>query len=72
MRVAQWSPEVAVLASVHDLLAHLVSVTYQVNGNKAPRVTPYPRPSTAAQRAQLAAKHETQDMFRRMLYPSQE
>lgn len=69
MRVAEWSPEVAVLASVHDIVAQLLAVTYAANGNKPPKISPYPRPMTAQQRLEAVELRRKQDAVRQMLYP---
>lgn len=49
--MSEWSPERELLAVVVDRLGDVLRALVAVNGGKPPRVPPYPRPTTAWQRA---------------------
>lgn len=66
-RLTEFSPEVEVLASVHDLLGSLLSVVVSLGGGKPPKVTPYRRPVTAGQVAERAqARREHRELVYRL------
>lgn len=54
--LAEFPPVVEALAKVHDLLAALVSVQVARGGGQPPKIAPYPRPVTAAERAAKRAR----------------
>jgi hypothetical protein len=67
-RLAEFPPVVEALASVHDLLAALLSVQISRGGGRPPQIAAYPRPVTAAQRvARRARMSRHRDLVARML-----
>jgi hypothetical protein len=56
--LAEFPPVVEALASVHDLLASLLAVQVSRGGGQPPKIPPYPRPVTAAQRAASRARRD--------------
>lgn len=62
--MSTWSPEVAMLADLIDVVSSLRSTLVAVNskpGSKPPAVTPYPRPGTMLEkvrREQRLRRHE--------------
>jgi len=60
--LAEFSPEVQVMAEVRDLLATLIGVQVARAGKKPQKVKPYPRPESALERVrrrQQYANHRT-------------
>lgn len=60
-RLSQWSHESELLAVIIDRLGALVSVEVAAAGGKPPKIEPYARPVTAAQRARTLSpigRHE--------------
>lgn len=68
-RMSEWTPEREVLADIFDRLGTLVSVLMQVNGNKAPHLSTFPRPITATQRLIAADRRQKHDSLSARLYP---
>lgn len=61
-RLAEFSPEVQVMAEVRDLLASLIGVQIARAGKKPKKIKPYPRPESALERIrrrQQYANHRT-------------
>lgn len=54
--LTEYSPEVAVLAEVRDVLVQTLNVLVKVNGGKPSRFKPYPRPETALDKALRTAR----------------
>lgn len=48
--LTSWTPEVAQLVNLTDLLKNLIAVTISAANGKAPKVAPSPRPETAIDR----------------------
>ncbi|MGH3097351.1 MAG: hypothetical protein ACRDMV_15310 [Streptosporangiales bacterium] len=66
--LTDWTPEVKVLVEVRDLLVTLIGITAKVAGGKPPKIPPYPRPVTGAQRARRQQRYEQhQALVRRVL-----
>lgn len=61
-RISQWTPELEAFAAIFDRLGVLVSATIGAAGVKPPEIQPYPRPTTAIERARENAdldRHES-------------
>jgi hypothetical protein len=56
-RLAEFSPEVQVLAEVRDLLATLIGVQVARAGKKPKKVKPYPRPESALERVRRRERY---------------
>lgn len=71
-RMSEWTPEREVGADIFDRLGTLISVEMQMNGNKNPRLKPYPRPVTATQRLMDSERKRQHDWLSERLYPKPE
>jgi hypothetical protein len=49
-RLTEWSPEVAAIVASFDRLGDILCTLIAANGGKPPKIPPYPRPVTAAER----------------------
>lgn len=58
-RLAEFSPEVQVLAEVRDLLASLIGVQIARAGKKPKKIKPYPRPVSALDRVRQRRRYAT-------------
>jgi hypothetical protein len=58
-RLAEFSPEVQVLAEVRDLLASLIGVQIARAGKKPKKIKPYPRPVSAIERVRKRQQYAT-------------
>ncbi len=59
--IAEWSPEVELLAAVYDRLGDLLAVTVTARGKKPKLPKPWPRPRTAADRVRARKRKQTYD-----------
>lgn len=67
-RLTEFSPEVAALAAAFDRLGELIGTLVAVNGGTPPKLEPYPRPVTAAERVRRRKRMEAHyDLVRRVL-----
>lgn len=67
-RVSEWSLEVDLLARLHDLIGQQLRTTVQVHSKSSvPKMDPYPRPFTAADRAQMRQKDAVYEFLQRTL-----
>ncbi|KAB2344883.1 hypothetical protein [Actinomadura rudentiformis] len=58
-RLTEWTPEVRALADLIDRIGALIRVQVAQNSRgRPPEITPYPRPDTAARRAERRARRE--------------
>jgi aminoglycoside/choline kinase family phosphotransferase len=58
-RLAEFSPEVQVMAEVRDLLASLIGVQIARAGKKPQKIKPYPRPESALERVRRRQQYAT-------------
>lgn len=66
--LAEWSPEVALLSDLVDVLLLLRSEVWKLAGQKtAPPYRPVPRPLTAADRLAAERRERVRDDLRRLL-----
>ena len=56
-RLAEFSPEVQVLAEVRDLVATLINVQIARAGKKPSKVKPYPRPVSAVEQVRRRERY---------------
>jgi hypothetical protein len=56
-RLAEFSPEVQVMAEVRDLLATLIGVQVARAGKKPQKIKPYPRPENALDRVRRRRRY---------------
>lgn len=49
-RLTEWSPEVAAIVASFDRLGDVLCALIAANGANPPKIPPYPRPVTAAER----------------------
>jgi hypothetical protein len=57
-RLAEFSPEVQVLAEVRDLLATLINVQVARAGKKPSKMKPYPRPVSAVEQIRRRQRYQ--------------
>lgn len=56
-RLSQWTPEVDLLAAILDRLGDVIRATIASGGGKPGDSPPYPRPTTAIDRARRTARY---------------
>jgi hypothetical protein len=67
-RLAEFSPEVQVMAEVRDLLASLIGVQIARAGKTPKKIKPYPRPEGALERARRRHRYSAhRDLVARVL-----
>lgn len=71
-RLAEFSPEVQVLAEVRDLLASLIGVQIARAGKKPKKIKPYPRPESAMERVRRRQRYTTHRSLVDRLLPQHE
>ena len=67
--VGEWSNEVELLAAVYDRVGDLIATTIAVHGEKPPKVKPWPRPLTAADRVQSKRRQAAYEDIKRQVFP---
>ena len=67
--VGEWSSEVELLAALYDRIGDLIATTVAVHGQKPPKVKPWPRPLTAADRVQSKRRQAAYEDIKRQLFP---
>lgn len=67
--LAEFSPEVEVLAAVVDRLGEVVTVLINANGGKAKPPKPYPRPVTALDRVRAVRSQQAYEDLKATLFP---
>jgi hypothetical protein len=70
---AEWTPQVALLSDIADLLALIRTEVWQLAGQKsAPKFTPMPRPISAVERTEaMRRQHAREDMLA-ALFPARD
>ncbi len=67
--VAEWSPEVELLAAVYDRIGELIAVQTTAPGKTVKPPKPWPRPLTAADRARTRQRQDSYENLKRKLFP---
>lgn len=71
-RLAEFSPEVQVMAEVRDLIASLIGVQIARAGKKPKKIKPYPRPESALERVRRRQRYATHRGLVDRLLPQRE
>lgn len=67
-KLTEWSPEVAAIVASFDRLGDVLCTLIAANGMQPPKIPPYPRPVTAAERIkQRRRMQKHQDLVARVL-----
>ena len=69
-RLAEFSPEVQVMAEVRDLLATLINVQIARAGKRPSKVKPYPRPVSAVEQVRQRHRYQQHRSLVAQLLPS--
>jgi hypothetical protein len=70
--LTEWSPTMGALAVIADRLAALVNVQVARGGGRPARVTPYPRPVTAAEKVRERRRLERHERLVALLLPGRD
>lgn len=69
--LTEFGPQQELLAAIYDRLGEVVNVGIQQGGGKPVAIRPWPRPVTAADRAQARARRAAMDDMADVLFPTE-